>query len=371
MMRQSEILRRLMRIEWFSMGAVLLLILLGIMFIYSAGFHGPDIPVEPFYKKQIVLSFVGLAVLLSVAVLDYRKICERALLWYGLGLLSLVLVLFVGVEIHGAHRWIRILGVTVQPSEYAKIATIVMMARLLGRPGVNLRDPSQLYTVLGIAAIPFGLIAIEPDLGTAAVLIPITFVMLFQAGVPLRMLLILLFLGILLMPLGWFTLGDYQKDRVLVFLEPGRDPLGAGWNKIQSEIAVGSGGMMGKGFLKGTQNVLGYLPRTVAPTDFIFSVIAEESGFAGSLILMGLYVGVLGAGVKAALCARDKVGQLLATGVVTLLGAHTVVNIAMTIGLMPITGLPLPLISYGGSFMVSTMLSLGLVQSVYIRRFSH
>jgi rod shape determining protein RodA len=155
---------------------------------------------------------------------------------------------------------------------------------------------------------------------------------------------------------------------MMVFFDPARDPLGSGWNKIQSEIAVGSGGMAGKGYLKGTQNVLGFLPRTVAPTDFIFSVIAEETGFIGSVLLLSLYAMLVWGGLRAALRARDKFGRLLAVGVVVLMFVHLFVNMAMTIGLMPVTGLPLPLISYGGSFMVCTMVGLGLVQSVYVRR---
>jgi len=156
-----------------------------------------------------------------------------------------------------------------------------------------------------------------------------------------------------------------------VFFDPGRDPLGAGWNKIQSSIAVGSGGFAGKGYLKGTQNVLGFLPRTVAPTDFIYSVIAEEMGFIGSAGLLLLYSILLWAGFRAAQSSRDKLGRLLAVGITSLLFCHVFVNIAMTIGLLPITGLPLPLISYGGSFMVSTMIGLGIVQSVYVRRYQH
>ncbi len=217
--------------------------------------------------------------------------------------------------------------------------------------------------------MPFLLIVKEPDLGTAAMLIPVAFMMMFAAGVPLKHMLILAGIGLLLMPFGWFLLGNYQKERVLVFLNPNRDPLGAGWNKIQSGIAVGSGGFSGKGYLKGTQNVLGFLPRTVAPTDFIYSVIAEETGFVGSAILLFLYALLLWSCVRAALVARDRFGRLLAVGVGSLLFCHAFVNMAMTIGLLPITGLPLPLISYGGSFMVAIMIGLGIVQSVYVRRY--
>jgi len=162
-------------------------------------------------------------------------------------------------------------------------------------------------------------------------------------------------------------LSDYQRDRIMVFFDPNADPLGAGWNRLQSEIAVGSGGLWGKGYLQGTQNILGFLPRSVAPTDFIFSVISEEMGFIGSVVVLGLFGLVLWAGIATAAQARDKMGRLLCVGIVAMLFSHVFVNVGMTVGLMPITGLPLPLLSYGGSFMLVVMASLGLVQSVHIR----
>ena len=199
-------------------------------------------------------------------------------------------------------------------------------------------------------------------------MIPISLAMMFVAGIPMRSLAILTLLGLMMLPVGWFALGDYQKERIMVFFDPARDPHGAGWNKTQSEIAVGSGGMAGKGVLKGTQNILGFLPRTVAPTDFIFSVVAEELGFMGSALTLCLFGALFSAGIRTSIRAPDRFGALLAVGVVAMLFSHVFVNIAMTIGLMPITGLPLPLISYGGSFMLSTMIAIGIVQSVYIRR---
>jgi rod shape determining protein RodA len=223
--------------------------------------------------------------------------------------------------------------------------------------------------MVAIVLVPFALIVKEPDLGTAAMLIPLAGLMMLVAGVPFRFLAFLGLVGVLALPVAWSLLKDYQRNRLLVFLDPDRDPLGVSWTRIQSEIAVGSGGWAGKGFLNGAQNVLGFLPRKIAPTDFIFSVIAEESGFLGCALVLALYGAVLVCVMRAALSARDKLGRLIAVGVGSLLFFHVFVNIAMTIGLMPITGLPLPLISYGGSFMVSTMMGLGLVQSVYVRRY--
>lgn len=360
----------LKRMDPFMLAAIGALIAVGILFIFSAGYRGEDLPASPFYRKQILWSLIGAGFLLGAVVADYRRLGEQALPIYLIGLAVLVLVLVVGREINGAKRWLNFLGTPVQPSEFAKLATVLALARFLSLPDQDKTTWACLVKTTGLAAAPFLLIAIEPDLGTALVLVPVVGVLLFLGGLPWRKFGLLLLVGLSLLPAGWFALGNYQRERVLVFLDPGRDPLGAGWNKIQSGIAIGSGGLKGKGYLEGTQNVLGYLPRTVAPTDFIFSVIAEETGFLGSAGLLSLFAVVMATGVRAALRARDKFGQLLAAGLVTLLFCHVFVNIAMTAGLLPITGLPLPLISYGGSFMVSTMMAFGLIQSVYVRRYA-
>jgi rod shape determining protein RodA len=216
--------------------------------------------------------------------------------------------------------------------------------------------------------LPLILIMLEPDLGSALVLVPICFGLMFVAGVRIKHLVLVTIVGLLFAPLAWRHLKDYQKDRLTVFLDPGRDPLGDGWNLNQSLISVGSGGWSGKGYLQGTQNLLGYLPRTVAPNDFLFSVIAEEEGFVGSLCVVGLYAVILFSGLRIAANARDRLGMLLATGVVVMLFFHVFINVGMTIGLMPVTGLPLPLLSYGGSFVLASMTALGLLQNVWIHR---
>lgn len=361
----------LKRMDWLMVFPILALLGVGILFIYSAGFHGNNAVVRPFYKRQIMWVLLGFAVYVGAMSFDYRILKRYAWLMYAFSIVLLGLVFFIGVRIHGSLRWLNILGMNVQPSELAKIFTIVALASYLGRPDLDVRNPRNTLIALAIAGLPFALIALEPDLGTAMVLIPVIFVMLFMAGVPLRILLILVCIGVMLAPIGWFGLDEYQRNRILVFWDPGQDPLGAGWNKIQSEIAIGSGGVTGKGFLEGTQNILGFLPRTVAPTDFIYSVIAEETGFVGSTSVLLLYSLLVGRGCSVALVARDRFGQLLVIGISTMLFTHIFINVAMTIGLMPITGLPLPLISYGGSFLLGTMLALGLLQSVYVRRYRH
>jgi len=362
-------IQRVLRMDAVPAAAVLLLLAAGIAFVYSAGWRGEDQPVAGFYRKQLGWCAVGLAVFLAAALTDYRRAGAPAAGLYALAMATLVAVLFFGVKVYGARRWLDFFGQRVQPSEFAKLATILALARYLASPGTDPRSWGTLAAAGAIAGVPFVLIALEPDLGSALTLLPVVAALLVVAGVPARRLGLIALAGLLLLPADWWLLDGYQRDRVLVFLDPGRDPLGAGWNSIQSALAVGSGGRWGKGWLQGTQNVLGFLPRTVAPTDFIYSVIAEEMGFLGSLGLLALYALVLAAGARAALEARDKMGRMLAVGVTSLLFCHVFVNIAMTIGLLPITGLPLPLISYGGSFMVSTMIGLGFVQSVYVRRY--
>jgi rod shape determining protein RodA len=238
-------------------------------------------------------------------------------------------------------------------------------------------------------AVPWALILKQPDLGTAMIFVPMALTMLYVAGVSLKALGTLLgtgalaiafVVGALFLPekMGWsearqsqimrgIGVSHYQRDRLVVFFRPDSDPLGAGWNKRQSEIAVGSGGGWGKGFLNGTQNILRFLPRSVAPTDFIFCVIAEEKGFLGSFVVLSLFAVLVGSAMCTGLQAHDKMGRLLCAGVAAMLFAHVFVNISMTVGLLPITGLPLPLLSYGGSFMMVVMSALGMVQSVHIR----
>lgn len=354
----------LAQMDWWMILAVVLLMAVGVLFIYSASYHGGSQRVLPYYGKQIVWDLLGWACFVGLALTDYRKIIRTAWVWYGLAVLLLVLTLTIGRPIRGAHRWLEVMGIYIQPAEIAKVAVVAVLASFLGAAS---RPKDCWRTVLGallIVAVPFVLIFKQPDLGTAVVLAPTLLMLLYVAGVPLRILAFVCLLGILVAPLGWLALDDYQKNRIIFFLDPSRDPLGAGWNKIQSEIAVGSGGFWGKGYLKGTQNILGFLPRTVAPTDFIFSVIAEEAGFVGSVSVIGLITLMLFRCLRIALAARVPSGKLFAVGVASILFVHAFVNIAMSIGLCPITGLPLPLVSYGGSVTVMTMVSLGIVQSV-------
>ena len=357
----------LKRLDWGFLLTMFALMAVGIAFIYSASSRSEGTVLTELTQRQLQWILTGLVLFVMVVVADYRRVGESAWAAYVVGLVLLVLVLFMGKKIYGAVRWLNLFGIQIQPSEFAKLGTVIMLARFLSNPGRDMADPRTLFKALLLVALPMLLIMRQPDLGTAATLLPVAFVMMFVAGVPPRYLFLLILVGVLAAIPGWFVLHDYQRERIHVFFDPSRDPLGTGWNSIQSGIAVGSGGLTGKGFMMGTQNILGFLPRTVAPTDFIFSVIGEETGFVGSVTLLVLFAMLVGGCLRAALASRDKLGRVLSVGVITLLFSH-IVNMAMTVGLMPITGLPLPLVSYGGSFMMCTMLGLGLVQSVYVRR---
>ncbi len=365
------------RFDWTILGSILILLALSILFIYSAGYRSADEAHAGLAIRQFVWAIIGLGFYAAAAAFDYRKLAGIHWWVYAAALVALVMVFFFP-EKNNAHRWIPMPGFDLQPSEFAKLAVIVTLASWLGSPATDVDEMSTFAKTFLLAVVPFLLIVTEPDLGTGMVLIPVTLVLLVIAGAPLRPLFILIGAGglaliLLIVWLRFFPdscpfLTDYQKNRILVYLNVIQDPLGAGWNKLQSQIAVASGGWFGKGYLKGTQNILGFLPRTVAPTDFIYSVVAEETGFAGSSLLLVIYTTVIVRCMRAAVKAQELFGRLLAAGLGALLFTHVFVNIAMTVGLMPITGLPLPLMSYGGSFMVATMTALGLVQSVYLHR---
>lgn len=389
MNRLMTYLRLLTRMNWIVSLAIVALIVIGTLFIYSSCYVNDEQPARSLYKKQMLWAAVGLVCYTGFAIVDYRRLRKFSWPAYVVSVALLAMVLVCGARFYGARRWLLIFGMSIQPSEPAKLATIFLLARKLSRPGINLGQGKTLATILAIVAVPMLLIIKQPDLGTAMIFLPITFVMMFIAGVPLRSLGILAGMGCLVVGIvigavflpekfgmnkeeqrkimGLFGLSEYHKKRIEVFIAPDKDPLGAGWNKRQSEIAVGSGGLWGKGFVAGTQNTLGFLPRSVAPTDFIYSVIAEEKGFIASAAVLFLFSVLVAFGMRAAVMVRDKTGRLVCAGIATMIFCHACINIAMTVGLMPITGLPLPLLSYGGSFMIVVMSALGIVQSVYIR----
>lgn len=379
----------LRKLDWTMLGTILALIGLSAAFIYSAQFKSEEV-VGSNWMKQLAFAGMGLCAYGVLVWYDYKHLARLAWWIYG-GAVLLLLLVFLFPQVNGAHRWIPLPGFTLQPSELGKIAVVVALAAYLAAPGRDVGEWKTFFACAAITGLPFLLIASEPDLSTSLTLAPISLAIMLYMGVQRRLMLIGIAVVLVSMvavcawikyekppegePAGkWNVLPhmpfmeEYQKGRIKVFLSDDHDMAGAGWNKLQSQIAVGSGGLRGKGYLKGTQNILGFLPRTVAPTDFIFCVIAEETGFLGGASIILLYTLLLGRCMWAAGRARDGFGRLVALGISVMLFCHVFVNIAMTIGILPITGLPLPLMSYGGSFMVSTLIALGLVQSIHQRR---
>ena len=356
---------RLSRIDFLQLLPMLLLLCVGLFYIYSTGHQVGGNP--SLWKKQLFFIIVGFVIWAVLANIDYRIWKQWALVAYAAGIASLTLVLFFGECRWGARRWFSIFHMfSVQPSEFAKLAVLIMSAWVLSLRSFKINNLGHVAGFLVITLIPFSLILIEPDLGSSVILWPIAGALLFTADLKWKWILIAVVAILILIPSAYPFLSGYQKERILVFLDPSRDPSNKGWNSRQSELAVGSGGLFGKGFFQSTQSTLGFLPKTVSNSDFIFSVIAEETGFVGSLVILGCYLLLIASTLRTAALAVDPFGRYLAVGIGTLLFIHSFVNIGMTVRLMPVTGLPLPLVSLGGTFVINTMIALGMLQSIYI-----
>jgi len=359
--------RLLFNIDWVLLGATLLLCALGVATVLSATqtsrFAG-------LHVKQIYLILAGLVALAACLVVDYRRLADRSPLLYVLAVLVLGWLLVFGPRVAGAHRWIVVSGFQLQPSELVKLVAALLLAKLFAeerRENLGLTDVLLPGSAVGLLAL---LIAAEPDLGTAFCLVPLFLAVAFLAGLRMRAVASLFLVLVIVGGLGWrFALKDYQKSRIYTFLDPSLDPKGAGYQKIQSEIAVGSGGLTGKGYRNGSQSQLGYLP--ARHTDFVFSVLAEELGFVGVSVVLALYLLVLWRILDTALLARDRVGAYLATAIAATLGFQVVYNVAMVAGLVPVKGLPLPFLSYGGSSLIASLMAVGLVLNVRMRRFAN
>ena len=319
-----------------------------------------------YVRKQLTWIGGGLVMVLLVISVDYINFYRWSWYFYTINLLLLGLVLYIGKDVDGTSRWIELRFFDFQPSELAKLIVIVTLARLLVDCKERMTGLFSAWPFYLHILPPIGLIFMQPDLGTALVFIVIFFGMLYMAGVPLRNLAIYTGAGIALLPILWSRLMDYQKMRLLVFLNPEMDPLGYGYQLMQSMIAIGSGGIMGKGLYEGTQARLQFLPEQ--HTDFIFSVLGEELGFLGAAVLLALYFLLIYRILKIGSFSKDSFGALLCTGVATMFTFQILVNIGMTVSVMPVTGLPLPFMSYGGSSMLLNMLSIGIVLNVGMRR---
>ena len=299
---------------------------------------------------------------------DYRSLVRAAPAFYLLGLSLLVTVFVLGRTVSGARRWIHVGPLTFQPSELFKLIFILALAwALTWRRAPQQMPRGTIGGIVLLVAIPFVLVVRQPDLGTALVLLPVLGAVLWGVGVRLRILGALVAVGVALMPLAWLVLKPYQRDRLLVYLDPFRDPLGTAYNVIQAKIAIGSGQLLGKGISGATQSRLAFLPER--HTDFIFAVFAEMWGFIGCLVLVLAYGLLVLRGFEIALSAREARGRIVALGVTALFAAQTLVNLGMVTGLLPVVGIPLPLMSYGGSSMVVSFMALGLLLSVRMRQF--
>lgn len=360
--------RLLYNLDWGLLLAALILSAIGVLTILSAT-HGSRF--AGLHTRQLYAFGLGFLGLLVILTLDYRRLADRSPLLYVGIVAALAGVLLFGPRIAGTRRWFLMgpLG-QIQPSEFAKLVVALLLAKVFAeyrRETLGLKDVVAPGAAVGLVIL---LIAAEPDLGTAACLLPMFLAVAFLAGLRMRAVLALITVVLVAGGIWWqYAAKPYQKQRLYNFLEPGRDPQGAGWQKNQSQIAVGSGGFLGKGYKQGSQSQLGYLP--ARQTDFILSVLAEEMGFVGVAVVLGLYLFVLWRCFETALLARDRVGAFLVAGVTATLAFQVVYNVAMVAGLVPVKGLPLPLMSYGGSSVLSSLLSLGLVLNVRMRRFAN
>ncbi|MBW2630306.1 MAG: rod shape-determining protein RodA [Deltaproteobacteria bacterium] len=358
--------RLLTHFDWILLGLVLSISGIGILNLYSSGYNlctGGEL----LYVKQMSWVLLGLIMMVIAFSVDYHIIIRHAYLIYAVSILLLLLVSFYGNMTHGSQRWLTMWGFSFQPSELMKLTIVIVLARYFNdnvESGHHFDNLAALLTILGI---PFLLIVKQPDLGTAMFLVILVFCMAIFVGIGRKFLVCFISGGVILTPLCWFLIKDYQRERILTFLNPERDPLGAGYHIIQSIIAIGSGGIWGKGILKGTQTQLRFLPEQ--QTDFAFSVFAEEWGFLGVFVLMFIFLALVLWGLKIVRHSRDFPGALMAFGVTMFVFWGILINIGMVIGILPVVGIPLPFFSYGGSSMIVLMTGAGLLMNVSMRRF--
>jgi rod shape determining protein RodA len=356
--------RLLQNVDWPLLGATVGLVILSSSTLASlhVGRAGGGVAV-----RQIAWFGVGIVALVIMASLDYRRLVRAAPLLYALGLGALVAVFLVGRTVSGARRWLFVGPVSVQPSELFKLCFVLMAVWLLTSRWAQPVGKTVLVMAAPLAVVPAALILKQPDLGTALLLFPVLIALLVAAGMRMRLLGGLALAGVAAAPVAWLALKDYQRERILVFLDPFRDPLGSAYNVIQAKIAIGSGQLLGKGVAGATQSRLAFLPER--HTDFIFAVFAETWGFVGCLVLLTCYALLLLRGFDIAASTREPVGRLVALGVTALVATQVLVNVGMVTGLIPVVGIPLPFMSYGGSSMVVSMMALGLLLSVRMRQF--
>jgi len=351
-----------------------LIVLMGVSSIYSSTYQKEGLFWQNIYQRQIAWALLGVALFLIVSLSNYRNLWDWTYFLYGAAVFFLLLVAVAGATRLGAQRWLKLAWFNFQPSEFAKLIVIIFLARYfsrnkaddISRAGADWGLRTSLVFPSLFVAVPVLLIVEQPDLGSGMLIILFFVAMLYLTSVRLKYVLSLLAVIILPVPFFWKFLHDYQKDRLMVFLNPNIDPLGAGYTVIQSRVAIGSGGLLGKGWLAGTQSQLHFLPES--HTDFIFATFIEQWGFLGGVALLFLYYLVIRQGFIIAQRTNDHFGKIMAMGISVMLAIQVFVNIAMNMGLAPVVGLPLPLMSYGGSSVVVTFISLGILASIDRRR---
>lgn len=355
---------RLRDANWLLLMLALAIACIGIAEIHSTTAHTPLVGQA---QKQIYWVLLGVVLAAIVSRIDYHILLEQTPWVYAATIAALALLLAFGPRIAGTKRWLSVAGMTIQVSEFAKLAIILTVAAYFAdREGkrVGWKDVAKVGALVGLPAV---LVAMEPDLGTALALFPIGAAGVFLAGIRPRQIAAMVLLGALLLPVGWHFLRPYQRDRLTSFVNPSQDTQGSSYQSTQSKIAIGSGGFWGKGFGNGTQSRLGFVP--VSHADFVFAAFAEEQGFLGTLVVLLLYLALLIRLLDSAQTAGDRAGRFLCAGIAAVIFFQVVINVGMMIGLFPVTGIPLPLMSQGGSAVLGTFLAMGLAMSVHMRRF--
>lgn len=358
------------QLNWKLLAPALAICCIGILSIYSSTYNKEGEFWQSLYQRQIVWTLIGVAAYAFLLRTNYRRLWDLTYVLYGVMLFFLMLVVAMGIARLGAQRWLRFGGFNFQPSEFSKLIIVIFMARYFSRKtiyDVSLRGAKfgvwrGLILPFIFVVIPAALIIDQPDLGSGMLVFVLFFIMLFLGNVKFRYILVVLCLLLACIPVSWNFLRPYQQQRVMVFLNPNSDPLGAGYTAIQSKIAIGSGTLLGKGWMSGTQSQLKFLPES--HTDFIFATFTEEWGFAGGLVLLALYFMLVRQGMSIAEKTADHFGKFLALGIAAMLALQVVINVAMNMGLAPIVGLPLPLMSYGGSSVLVTFIALGILGNI-------
>jgi len=354
-----------LKLDWVTLVVIFLLIGIGLVALYSVSFTENKFEAK-YFQKQIAAVVIGIALMAFLSFYDYRAIdFYSTLLYFGI-LAVLLAVIFWGVRVRGTVGWIGLGEFNIQPVEIAKLVMIVFLASFLAKKKTKLSILTRTITSIVLVFLPVFLVLQQPDFGSAAIIVAIWVGMLAASGLNRKNLLVMALIGSVFVSSGWFFLKDYQKNRIKNFVTPYDDPRGSGYNAIQSIVAVGSGGIWGKGLGHGSQSQLNFLPEK--RTDFIFAVIAEELGLVGSIIVLILFGVLLYRMKEVARLARDNFGYLITIGIMIMFSVQILVNVGMNIGMSPVAGVTLPLLSYGGSSMVSVLSAIGIIQSIYVRR---